>query len=33
MALPQKISDLRLFAGLAAKKGTATMSSHFSMVA
>jgi hypothetical protein len=33
MALPQKIGDLRLFAGLVAKKGTTTASSPSSLVA
>jgi len=33
MALPQEIGNLRLFASLATKKGTAAMSSPSSMVA
>jgi hypothetical protein len=33
MALLQKIGNLRLFAGLAAKKGRATVLSPFSMLA
>jgi hypothetical protein len=33
MALPQKIGDMHLFAGLATKKGTAVASSPSSLVA